>query len=225
MILINKGDNSYYSSLAHRMLGPKATSADVGGALFKAVKDILFECGDGSTICAQATELEKKSLEKLMAVLSAGDKVKVTEAKPQSGSDVMRELMQKQEEIKKAQQEAYARTRAKEEAIMNEANYTAKADVESARSSAAKINKNDVSAKKLDEETASKLENKDSEGISLNDIMGGNKFIEEYKKYSGIPMVMADEESKDKTLGRKEAKEAPEAPVVTTTKRGKKKAK
>lgn len=221
MILINKGDTSYYSSLAHRMLGPNATSADVGGALFKAIKDVLFECGDGSKVCAKATELERKSLEKLMAVLDAGDKVEITKAKPKSGSDVMRELMQKQEEVKKAQQEAYARARAKEEAIMNEANYTAKADVESARSSAAKINKNEVSAKKLDEKAASKLANKDSEGISLNDIMGDNKFIEEHKKYSGIPMVMADEESQDKTLGRKEA------PVVasTVTKRGKKKAK
>lgn len=222
MILINKGDNSYYSSLAHRMLGPKATSADVGGALFKAIKDVLFECGDGSKVCAKATELERKSLDKLIAVLDAGDKIEITEAKPQSGSDVMRELMRKQEEIKKAQQEAYARTRAKEEAIMNEANYTARADVESARSSAAKINSKEVSAKKLDEKAASKLANKDSEGISLNDIMGDNKFIEEHKKYSGIPMVMADEESKDKTLGRKEA---PVVAATTTTKRGKKKAK
>lgn len=225
MILINKGDTSYYSSLAHRMLGPKATSADVGEALFKAIKDVLFECGDGSKVCAKATELERKSLEKLMAVLAAGDKVEITKAKPKSGSDVMRELMQKQEEVKKAQQEAYARARAKEEAIVNEANYTSRADVESARSSAAKINKNEVSAKKLDEKAASKLANKDSEGISLSDIMGDNKFIEEHKKYSGIPMVMADEESQDKTLGRKEATK--EAPVVasTATKRGKKKAK
>lgn len=55
--------------------------------------------------------------------------------------------------------------------------------------------------------------------------MGDNKFIEEHKKYSGIPMVMADEESQDKTLGRKEAPVVASTTSTTTTKRGKKKAK
>lgn len=234
MILINKSDESIYSGLAHRTLGPRAASADIGEALFKAIKDILFECGNGAKICVKATDLEKKSLQKLMEVIAAGDKLELTQAKPKTGNDVLKELMAKEEAIKQAKMEAIQKAREREASIMSETRYTSKEDMDSARTAAARIGKKVVTAKEMD---TVKMKSND---VSLMDVMGNNRFIEENMSSTRIPTVVADggrvdsgwdkakiEKTETVTPAAPTAPTAPTAPATSATpaKRGRKKAK
>lgn len=185
MIIINNSKGTKYSTLAHRDLLPGARSADIDAAgLAKALNDIVRSCG--GTFSIRMSGAERSLVDKLLALDETGRATRI-EARPKAPS--MHEMVMRRDAEEKARRVASIKaSQAREESIRNEANYTSKRDVKEAREKSMSL-KGSVEAKKLN--------TKMGEEVSLNDLLGDNKFIEESMKHSGIATAMASEEGWD----------------------------
>lgn len=185
MIIINNSKGTKYSTLAHRDLLPGARSADIDAAgLAKALNDIVRSCS--GTFSIRMSRTERSLVDKLLALDETGRSTKI-EARPKAPS--MHEMVMRRDAEEKARRVASIKaSQAREESIRDEANYTSKRDVKEAREKSMSL-KGSVEAKKLN--------TKMGEEVSLNDLLGDNKFIEESMKHSGIATAMASEEGWD----------------------------
>lgn len=185
MIIINNSNGTKYSTLAHRDLLSGARSADVDAAdLAKALKEVVNSCGRIFSI--RLNDAERSLIDRLLALDETGRATRIA-SHPKAPS--MHDMVMRRDAEEKARRVASIKaSQAREESIRNEANYTSRKDVEEARAKSMSI-KGDVEAKKLNTKMAGE--------VSLKDLMGDNKFIEESMKHSNIATAMASEEGWD----------------------------
>lgn len=184
MIIINKTNKTKYSTLAHRDVLPGTQSADMDMAGFtNALSELVNSCG--SVFCIRFNKTERELINRLLTLDDIGRVTKVV-SHPNQPSPL--ELLMRKERIEKAQKIAAIKAaQHKEELIRSEATYTSQADVSEARAKAKAIRR-EIAAKKLE---------KDAGNVSLSDLIGDNKFIEESMKHSNIATAVASEEGWD----------------------------
>lgn len=185
MIIINNSNGTKYSTLAHRDLMPGARSADIDAAgLAKALGDVVKSCGRIFSI--RMSSAERSLIDALLTLDEVGRATKIAvHPKVRSMHDM---VMRRDAEEKSRRAASIRASQAREESIRNEANYTSKNDVQEAKNKSMSL-KGSVEAKKLNTKLGGE--------VSLNDLMGDNKFIEESMKHSGIATAMASEEGWD----------------------------
>jgi len=185
VIIINNSKGTKYTTLAHRDLMPGARSADIDAAgLAKALKSVVSSCGNLFSI--RLNDAERDLVDKLLALDELGHRTRIVDRpRPRNPFE---DILRRDEEEKAKRMASIKAAQAKEASIRDEANYTSKKDVEEARAKSMSI-KGDVEAKKLN--------TKMSGEVSLKDLMGDNKFIEESMKHSGVSTVVASEEGWD----------------------------
>jgi hypothetical protein len=183
--LINITDRVKFSELANRDLRPGAVSADIDAAgLFKALEKVISCCR--SNFCIRLNKKERSLLDRLDYLSKAGNDASARHVQKQP---TPLEVQLKKDEAAKAIKIASIRAlRQKEKAITEETTYASRKDIDDAKSKSLSM-QGEVKAKKLDK--------KQDEQISLSDLIGDNKFIEESAKHSHISMVVASEDGWD----------------------------
>jgi len=197
MVIINKPSSTQYSVIAHRSIGPggKSAEADMGN-LGQALKDVLTSCG--KEFIVRLNDEERKMILRLQDLDRQGS---AYQAPSKRATHFDKQLLAEEHE-KQAKMARIADLKQKEAAIYAETTYASRADVATAQTRAGQI-KGEVKAKKL--------ESKDVTGtVSLNDLMGDNKFIEERMQHTHIPTAVASEDGWDmKKLQESQDKKAP----------------
>jgi hypothetical protein len=183
--IVNNSRGTKYSTLAHRDILPGTQSADVDAAgLTTALKAVVESCGGIFSI--RLNDTERELVHKLLDLDGRGRGTRLV-ARPRPHNP-MEALMRREAEEKARKMASIASARSSEKAIMDEVNYTSRKDMDDARAKSMSL-KGNVEAKKLN--------TKMGEEVSLNDLMGDNKFIEESMKHSSISTAMASEDGWD----------------------------
>lgn len=183
MILINRTSSPGYSKLAHRDIAPSGTSANINAAgLVTVLTEILKDCGKRFLI--RLDDKEKELLKNLQTLNTEGEKYEIKKVVQEHPLAAM---LRKEEEEKKQKIASIIAAQKKEAEIKNEATYTTKEDIRAAKEKSDNL-KGKIEAKKLDTSSTT---------ISLKDLMGDNKFIEESMKHSGVATVVASDEGWD----------------------------
>ena len=185
MILINISERTKFSELANRDLKPGARSADMDRAgLFAAMEKVVSCCGRNFSL--KLNKKERAILDRFMDLEKAGQAAVIT---PEPRHPTQLEIqLKKDAEAKAAKIASISEMKQKEESIMRETTYASSKDIDAAKSKSLSI-QGEVAAKKLDK--------KQDEPISLSDLIGDNKFIEESMKHSKIKTAVASEEGWD----------------------------
>lgn len=185
MKVINKSDRQRYVSIADRSLNPGAKSPDIDfGGLPSALSKVVTACG--KSLCIRLNDNERSLINKLLDLDKESYELDYSAfKKPQSAFE---QLLKEEAKEKAAKIASIKEARAHEEAIVNETTYASRKDIDTAKAKAMSI-KGDIPAKKL--------EKKADETVSLRDLIGNNKFIEESMKHSNIKTTVASEEGWD----------------------------
>lgn len=214
MIQINKTTSPNFNAVARTTINPYKSSADIDPYnIFSSIEKLLSE---ENRFVFKLNNNEKAILEKFNAKIATDESYKAP------SNVITPEQMYKEQRLKE-DIEAYNKkvasikqARAKEESIKNEATFVSAYDKKSALDKADNI-KGIITAKKLDT---------DKKDISIRDLMGDNKFIEDNLKKSKISSVMASQEgwSNPVTTGEEtNTKEVTEVqPEVSEEKKSKK---
>ena len=197
MRIINKSSVSRYLGLIDRTIGPKQRTPDQDPKGFRAaLSEILRKLGSSYTI--QLTEEERSLVNRLLALDQEGQAFKFASA-PSTRPTVSDYLKAAEIRAKIAQEKEIVAVREREAAIQAETTYASRRDKDEA---------NKASRKLQGEVVAKKLASTGGKEISLSDLMGDNRFIEEHLKDSKIAMDLSNTEG----WKAPEAPEAPEAP-------------
>ncbi len=183
MRIINKSSSTRYCTVAHRSIAPgqRTADADMGG-LNKALETVVKSCGSGC--CLVLNSVEEKMIAKILELHNEGTNFKY-EAKKDS---YFEKLLASDIKEKHEKMASIASMRAKEKAIRDETTYASRKDIDDAIAKASSI-KGDVKAKKLDMDVTGT--------VSLSDLMGDNKFIENSMKHSHVPTTVSNESGWD----------------------------
>lgn len=185
MKIINKSDLAHYSMAARRTLEPGAISYDTNAHRFtESLQAVIRECGTWG--CVRLNPNEKAYLNKLLELADQGDKYVPPVVKK---DDPLKALVERDTKEAAAKMASIAAAKAREDAINAETTYASANDIAAAKANAANI-KGDIPAKQLDS---------NSEEVSLKDLLGNNRFIEESMKHSHVRTSMASEAGWDMT--------------------------
>lgn len=200
MTIINKSNATKYSTLAHRDIRPGGQSADVDAAGFKlALRTVVSACGNSFYV--RLNPEERLLLDHLNRLAAAGREFKFTGVQPPTAKEMVLKRDAEEKARKVAAIEAGQR---KEESIRSETTYASRRDIDEAAARSQSM-KGDVAAKKLEEGKSE---------LSLQDLMGDNRFIEESMKHSNIATAMASEEGWDmEKMNAPKVKDTEEAPA------------
>ena len=197
MRIINKSSVSRYLGLIDRTIGPKQRTPDQDPKGFRAaLSEILRKLGSSYTI--QLTEEERSLVNRLLALDQEGQAFKFASA-PSTRPTVSDYLKAAEIRAKIAQEKEIVAVREREAAIQAETTYASRRDKDEAHKASRKLQ---------GEVVAKKLASTGGEEISLSDLMGDNRFIEEHLKDSKIAMDLSN------TEGWK-APESPAAPAAS----------
>jgi len=181
--IINKSNATKYSTLAHRDIRPGGQSADVDAAGFKlALRTVVSACGNSFYV--RLNPEERLLLDHLNRLAEAGREFKFTGVQPPTAKEM---VLKRDAEAKARKVAAIEAGQRKEESIRSETTYASRRDIDEAAARSQSM-KGDVAAKKLEEGKSE---------LSLQDLMGDNRFIEESMKHSNIATAMASEEGWD----------------------------
>lgn len=201
MRIINKSSVSRYLGLIDRTIGPKQRTPDQDPKGFRAaLSEILRKLGSSYTI--QLTEEERSLVNRLLSLDQEGQAFKFASA-PSTRPTVSDYLKAAEIRAKIAQEKEIVAVREREAAIQAETTYASRRDKDEAHKASRKLQ---------GEVVAKKLASTGGEEISLSDLMGDNRFIEEHLKDSKIAMDLSN------TEGWK-APEAPAAPAAPAASR------
>ena len=197
MRIINKSSVSRYLGLIDRTIGPKQRTPDQDPKGFRAaLSEILRKLGSSYTI--QLTEEERSLVNRLLALDQEGQAFKFASA-PSTRPTVSDYLKAAEIRAKIAQEKEIVAVREREAAIQAETTYASRRDKDEAHKASRKLQ---------GEVVAKKLASTGGKEISLSDLMGDNRFIEEHLKDSKIAMDLSNTEGWKAPA----APEAPEAP-------------
>ena len=183
MRIINKTNSARYLGLIDRTVGPKERTPDEDPKGFRAIlKEIIRKIGTVYTL--QLTEEERSLVNRLLALDQEGQAFKFASA-PSTRPTVSDYLKAAEIRAKIAQEKEIVAVREREAAIQAETTYTSRRDKDEA---------NKASRKLQGEVVAKKLASTGGEEISLSDLMGDNRFIEEHLKDSRIAMDLSNTE-------------------------------
>ena len=205
MRIINGSGSARYIEEIDCTLQAQAISADYDvGGLRGALKAVIASCGAyGSCLL---TPEEHKLIGKVLQLDEKGAAFKPTFR----GKDIKLSLYEREEAEKAAKMARIRRDQDYEEAIRAETTYAKQRDMDNAKAAAGKI-RGDVVAKKL--------ASTGGEQVSLSDLMGDNRFIEEHLKDSHIHMDLSEKDGwkVEKPVEKKDEpiKEPVEEPVET----------
>lgn len=206
MRIINKSPASRYLGLIDRTIGPKQRTPDQDPKGFRAaLSEILRKLGSSYTI--QLTEEERSLVNRLLALDQEGQAFKFASA-PSTRPTVSDYLKAAEIRAKIAQEKEIVAVREREAAIQAETTYASRRDKDEAQKASRKLQ---------GEVVAKKLASTGGEEISLSDLMGDNRFIEEHLKDSKIAMDLSNTEGW-KAPEAPAAPAAPEAPHVADPK-------
>lgn len=181
MRIINKTSSSRYLGLIDRTVGPKQRTPDRDPKGFRAaLQEILRKLGPSYTI--QLTSEERKLINELLKLDAEGQKFKF-DVLPPTRPTVSAYLLDATRREKIEQEKRIVEVREREAAIRAETTYASRKDKEDAHAASRKI-RGEVVAKKLASTGA--------EEVSLSDLMGDNRFIEEHLKDSKISMDISN---------------------------------
>ena len=183
MRIINKSSVSRYLGLIDRTVGPKQRTPDQDPKGFRAaLSEILRKLG--SSYAIQLTEEERSLVSRLLALDEEGRAFKFASA-PATRPTVSDYLKAAEIRAKIAQEQEIVAVREREAAIQAETTYASRRDKDEA---------NKASRKLQGEVVAKKLASTGGAEISLSDLMGDNRFIEEHLKDSKIAMDLSNTE-------------------------------
>ena len=183
MRIINKSNSNRYCTVAHRALAPGQRTADSDmGGLKKAMDAVVKSCGSGC--CLVMNPDEERLITKIIELHKEGTDFKF-EGKKESYFNKLLAAEDKEKREKMASIEAM---RAREKAVRDETTYANRRDIDEAHAKASSI-KGEVQAKKLDMDVTGT--------VSISDLMGDNKFIEESMKHSHVPTAVSNEDGWD----------------------------
>ena len=199
MRIINKSSVSRYLGLIDRTIGPKQRTPDQDPKGFRAaLSEILRKLGSSYTI--QLTEEERSLVNRILALDQEGQAFKFASA-PATRPTVSDYLKAAEIRAKIAQEKEIVAVREREAAIQAETTYASRCDKDEAHKASRKLQ---------GEVVAKKLASTGGKEISLSDLMGDNRFIEEHLKDSNIAMDLSNTEG----WKAPKAPEAPEAPAA-----------
>lgn len=197
MRIINKSSVSRYLGLIDRTIGPRQRTPDRDPKGFRAaLSEILRKLG--SSYAVQLTEEERSLVNRLLELDQEGQAFRFASA-PATRPTVSDYLKAAEIRAKTAQEQEIVAVREREAAIQAETTYASRRDKDEARKASRKLQ---------GEVVAKKLASTGGEEISLSDLMGDNRFIEEHLKDSKIAMDLSNTEG----WKAPEAPEAPESP-------------
>jgi hypothetical protein len=183
--IINKSDRFRYSVLADRNMNPGAKSADIDiGGFSTVLSDVISGCG--KAFCIRLNDNERNLINKLLDLDKASYEIDYSAFKKQPTA--FETLLHRESEEKAAKIAYIKEARSREEAITNETTYASRKDIDAAKAKSLSL-KGEIPAKKF--------EKKSDEPVSLSDLIGDNKFIEESMKHSNIKTTVASEEGWD----------------------------
>lgn len=183
MRIINKSSSAKYLGLLDRTIGPRQRTPDKDPKGFRAgLQEILRKLGTAYAI--QLTEEERKLIGQLLKLDAEGQAFKV-ETVPVARPTVSAYLLEAERREKIEQEQQIIAVRSREEAIRAETTYASRRDAETAKTASKKLR---------GEVVAKKLASTGGEEISLSDLMGDNRFIEEHLKDSRIAMDLSNTE-------------------------------